>query len=104
MFFPCFVVQCFVSFLVFAIILMGKRALADLLFLLSWCLVTAVRLWLFRWSSVCNFCIFLITYFFSIFCRSSFSFVVAVEFFFRGRSTVFFRDVGQTQTQLTDRN
>ena len=39
-FVPSFVVQYFVSFLVFAIILIGKRELVALLCLPYWCLVT----------------------------------------------------------------
>ena len=41
----CFVVRYFMSLLVFAIILMGKRELVALLSLSSWCLVVVV--WLF---------------------------------------------------------
>ena len=41
----CFVVRYFMSLIVFAIILMGKRELVTLLSLSSWCLVIVV--WLF---------------------------------------------------------
>ena len=49
-FVQCFVVYCCALFCVLssvAIILMGKRELVALLYLYSWCLVTAIGLWLF---------------------------------------------------------
>ena len=47
MFGPCFAIRNFKHLSRFSIILMGKRALVDLLWMSSWCLVTAIVVWLF---------------------------------------------------------
>ena len=51
MFVPCFAVQCFVSFLVLQIILMGKTELVAIWS--SWCLVALPHIAV-GWSAVCD--------------------------------------------------